>query len=331
MDEDAIVDADVGLQLIPEQASDYASQVDHLYYALLGLSALLIVILVGLVAVFGLRYRHSRQGDPGKLIPEDTGRRIEIGFALVLTVLFGGLFYWAGQLYMTLYGESYADMTINVIGKQWMWKAQHPDGTREINTLHVPVGETIRLRLTSQDVIHSFSIPVLRLKRDVVPGMYTTVQFRATKAGEFRLFCAEFCGTEHSRMRGRVVLMSPSDYQDWLTRNGADERPAVAGKQLFLSYGCSGCHMGDPTRAPTLDGLYGRTVPLASGDTIVADEAYIRDSILQPQKHVVAGFQPIMPSFSGQISESEIFEIIAYIQSLKPGDWQQDDTSGATE
>ncbi len=328
----AIVDADIGLQLVPEQASDYATQVDQLYFALLGLSGLLIILLTGLILVFGWRYRQSRPGERGAAVSGKTSHRIEVGFALMLGLLFAGIFYWGSALYMNLYGDTQTDITINVVGKQWMWKVQHPDGTREINTLHVPAGETITLRLTSQDVIHSFSVPALRLKRDAVPGMYTTVHFKATKTGEFRLFCAEFCGDAHSRMRGRVVLMTPSDYQNWLSRNGAAEGPALAGKRHFRTYGCSGCHRsGSEASAPTLDGLYGRVVPLANGDTVEADSAYIRDSIVQPQKHVVAGFQPIMPSFSGQIPESEIFEIIAYIKSLKPGDWRMDEPAGATQ
>ena len=324
-DSPAIVDADRGYALIPEQASLYAREVDQLYYVLMGGSALLVLLLLGLIIVFGTRYRASKGGPRRQPVASKVGHRIEIGFAIVLASLFLGIFGWAAQLYLDLYDEDARGMVINVIGKQWMWKVQHPDGTREINTLHAPVGEQITLRLTSQDVIHSFSVPALRLKRDVVPGMYTTARFEATETGEFRLFCAEFCGNAHSRMRGRVVLMSRPDYQDWLERNGAARSPAVAGRQLFQSYGCSGCHYrGGAARAPSLDGLYGRVVPLAGGGTVEADAAYIRDSILRPQKHIVAGFEPIMPSFEGQISEDDIFQIIAYIRSLKPGDWMQD-------
>lgn len=325
----SIVDADLGLQIIPEQASGYAAQVDYLYFALLGLSALLIAVLVGLIVVFGWRYRHGREDVNRTPLAESTNKRIEIGFALMLLIVFLGTFVWAAHLYLTLYGEKEADITINVVGKQWMWKAQHPDGTREINTLHVPIGERIKLRLTSQDVIHSFSVPSLRFKRDAVPGMYTTANFKAEKTGEYRLFCAEYCGEAHSRMRGRLILMEPEAYQQWLSRNGTTESPEASGKQLFQSYGCSGCHQaGSEARAPALDGLYGGTVPLQGGGTVRADEAYLRDSIVQPQKHVVAGFEPIMPSFANQIPEGEIFEIIAYIKSLKPGDWRQDDTQG---
>lgn len=325
-----IVDADIGLHVIPPQASDYAAQVDYLYYGLLGLSAVLIIVLIGLVVVFGWRYQHDRKNVNRAAVPRRAQKRIELAFILGLGALFVGTFYWGAHLYMAIYGERDADITINVVGKQWMWKAQHPDGTREINTLHAPIGETIQIRLTSQDVVHSFYVPALRLKRDAVPGMYTTAYFKATKAGEYRLFCAEYCGLAHSRMRGRVVLMTPEDYQQWLSRNGTSDSPEVAGKRLFESYGCGGCHMSaSVARAPSLDGIYGRTVPLENGGTVVADDAYLHDSIVQPLKHVVAGFAPVMPSFEGQIPEGEIFEIIAYIKSLKPGDWRQDDAEGA--
>lgn len=321
MTQRAIIDPDIGLRLIPEQVSSYAGQVDRLYFALMGLSGLLVLTLAGLIAVFGFRYRQSSKAPRGPRVSNKLGQRLEIGFALLLGASFTGLFIWAGILYLDLHADVETDTTINVIGKQWMWKAQHPDGTREINTLHIPVDQTIRLRLTSQDVIHSFFLPALRLKRDAVPGTYTYIQLTATQPGEYRLFCTEFCGLDHSRMRGRLVVLSQPDYQAWLSREGQGPSPESAGEDLFQSYGCSGCHQDESsTQAPPLAGVFGRTVPLASGGTTVADEAYLRDSILQPQKHVVAGYEPIMPSFSGQISEGEILQIIAYLKSLQPGD-----------
>lgn len=321
MTQRAIIDPDIGLQLIPEQVSSYAGEVDRLYFALMGLSGLLVLTLAGLVLVFGFRYRQSNQAPRGPKVSNKAGQRLEMGFALLLGASFMGLFVWAGMLYLDLHADAETDTTINIVGKQWMWKAQHPDGTREINTLHIPVNETIRLRLTSQDVIHSFSLPALRLKRDAVPGNYTYIRLTATQPGEYRLFCAEFCGLDHSRMRGRLVVLSQPDYQAWLSREGKGPSPESAGEELFQSYGCSGCHQDESsTQAPPLAGVFGRSVPLASGGTVVADEAYIRDSILQPQKHIVAGYEPIMPSFSGQISEDEILQIIAYLKSLQPGD-----------
>lgn len=312
-----------GLYLLPEKISEHAGRVDLLYLGLIVLSALLVFILVALVVGFGWRYRASSHANRETKTTERAGRRLEMSVALVIFASFLVLFAWAGSLYLDAYRGPSDATTINVVGKRWMWKVQHPDGTREINTLHVPVGQTIRLRMTSQDVIHSFYIPALRLKRDVLPDAYTEAWFTANRTGEFWLFCAEYCGKDHSRMRGRVVVLDRSEYQEWLSREGQGAAPEVEGERLFRSYGCSGCHLGrSDVRAPSLAGIHGRTVPLASGETIVADEGYLRDSIVLPQKHVVAGYEPIMPSYSGQISEGEILQIIAYLQSLEPGDWE---------
>lgn len=313
------------LHIMPEQASAHAGRVDDLFLALGIYSVLLLAILVILIVYFGIRYRAGSPG--GRTGPNPSGHWPEITFASVLFVTFLGFFIWGGELYLDIYRGPKDATTINVVGKQWMWKVEHPDGTREINTLHVPVGETFRLRLSSQDVIHSFFVPALRLKRDAVPGMHNTAWFTATRPGTYHLLCAEYCGTDHSRMRGKVVVMSRADYQDWLTRQGHGAKPAVLGKQLFHSHGCSGCHMGKANvRCPDLAGIYGRTVPLAKGNVIMVDEAYIRDSILQPSKQIVAGYAPIMPSFSGRISEGELQNIIAYIRSLRPGEWELENT-----
>ncbi|WP_250461801.1 cytochrome c oxidase subunit II [Microbulbifer litoralis] len=313
----AIEDPQIGLKLIPEQASEYAQQVDFLYYALLGISGLLMGILAALVVVFAVRYRRSLRRERGELIAERSGRRLEIGFALLLCLSFIGLFYWGSQLYLHLYSATDADVTIDAVGKQWMWKFQHPDGTREINTLHLPVGETVALRITSQDVIHSLSLPAFRLKRDAVPGMYTRAQFTPTRAGTYRLFCAEYCGTDHARMRGKVVVLERADYQQWLAGKVDVPDRAEAGAQLFQSLGCGACHKADGSGlAPALQGVFGSRVKLADGSEVVADEAYIRDSIVEPQAQLVAGYQPVMPSFSGQVSEEEILQLISYIQSL---------------
>ncbi|WP_348675765.1 cytochrome c oxidase subunit II [uncultured Abyssibacter sp.] len=312
-----------GLALHPAQASTSAAQVDALFWVLVAVCAALVLTLVGLVIWFSVRYRAgSDRPRPGG-IPDKLGHRIELGGAAGLTIAFIALFAWAGSLYLYLYRDPGGDLlTINVIAKQWMWKLQHPNGAREINTLHVPTGQRVRLRITSQDVIHSLYIPAFRLKRDAVPRLYTTAWFEATEPGEYHLFCAEYCGTDHSRMRGKVVVMTPQDYADWAQENGEGESPARAGERLFTAYGCSGCHRGDGTvRAPRLDGIAGRPVVLASGGTVIADGAYLRDSILLPQKHVVAGYEPVMPSYQGQIGEDEILQIVTYLQSLSPGDW----------
>jgi cytochrome c oxidase subunit 2 len=208
-------------------------------------------------------------------------------------------------------------MQIFIVGKQWMWKAQHPGGQREINELHVPLGQTVRLVLTSQDVIHSFYIPAFRLKHDVVPGQYETFWFKATEPGEFRLQCAEYCGTQHAHMGGKVVVMRPAEYAQWLTNQGSSETLAQQGEALFRKYGCSGCHGANSTvHAPSLAGVYGSLVHLEGGATVVADDRYIRDSILLPRSQIVAGYPPIMPSFAGQIGEDDLLKLVAYIQSL---------------
>src|SRR5207248_93565 len=193
-----------------------------------------------------------------------------------------------------------------VVAKQWMWKVQHPGGQREINELHVPVGRSVRLIMASEDVIHSFFMPALRVKRDVVPGRYQNLWFRAEKTGVFQLLCAEFCGTDHSRMTGRIVVMTAADYESWLSRQDVNDTLASEGAALFRQLGCSGCHLGQGTvRAPPLDGLYGRPVPLHDGTIVVADERYIRDAILLPKSQVAAGYEPVMPSFAGQVSEDD--------------------------
>ena len=229
-----------------------------------------------------------------------------------------GVFVWATVLYFHLITPPPNAMEMYVVGKQWMWKLQHPEGKKEINELHVPLGESVRLTMTSEDVLHSFYIPAFRVKKDVVPGRYTNLWFKATQVGSYHLFCAEFCGTEHSRMIGTVHVLEPQDYEAWLTGGSANEPMEVAGERLFEQYACHTCHKMDGTgRGPSLSGLFGKTVALEGGGTAVVDEAYIRESILNPSAKIMAGYKPIMPTFKGQISEEGIIQLIAYIKSLK--------------
>lgn len=316
---------DPGLLLWPPSASTSAEWVDTLFFVLLGGSVLVTLVVAVLIALFCWRYRAGAQVRRGPGLTTRGAHRLEFGVAAAITVGFLAVFVWSATLYLQLYRPPPGDaLIINVVGKQWMWKLQHPDGSREINTLHVPAHRKVRLRITSADVIHSFYVPAFRLKRDAVPGLYTNMWFETTKPGRYHLYCAEYCGTQHSHMRGQVVVMAPADYQAWLEKTGFDKSPAAVGQALFQAHGCSGCHRGDSVaRAPSLAGIYGRPVPLAGGGTIIADEAYLRDSILLPTKHVVAGYAPVMPSFAGQISEAEILQIIAYIKSLDPGDWER--------
>lgn len=198
-----------------------------------------------------------------------------------------------------------------------MWKVQHPGGQSEIDEVHIPLGKAMRLVLASQDVIHSFFIPAFRVKHDAVPGTYETFWFTANQKGVFKLECSEFCGTEHAHMIGQVVVMEAGDYAHWLTEQGVHESLAQEGEALFRRYGCSGCHGGNSAvHAPSLEGIYGHLVHLQDGSTVVADERYIRDSILLPSKQIVAGYAPIMPSFAGQIGEEDLLKLVAYIQSL---------------
>jgi cytochrome c oxidase subunit 2 len=200
-----------------------------------------------------------------------------------------------------------------------MWKAQHPGGQREINALHVPAGQDVRLVMASQDVIHSFFIPALRIKQDVVPGRYETMWFRADKVGRYHLFCAEYCGTDHAHMGGWITVMNPREYADWLQAQGGQQTLAAQGEQLFRRYGCSGCHEpGGTVRAPNLHGVFGGPVPLSDGSVVIADEAYVRDSILDPKGQVAAGYAPVMPTFAGQVSEDDLAKLVAYIESIGP-------------
>lgn len=209
-------------------------------------------------------------------------------------------------------------MNVSVVGKRWMWKLQHPTGQREINELHVPVGRAVKLTLTSEDVIHSFFVPAFRIKKDAVPGRYNVAWFQATKVGSYHLFCAEYCGTEHSKMIGKVVVMEPEDYQTWLAGGPPPESPVVQGEQLFAELNCVTCHRPDSAgRGPVLNGIFGRGVKLASGDTVVADEVYVRESIVNPATKVVAGYQPVMPTYQGLVTEEQLIALIAYIESLQ--------------
>jgi len=229
-----------------------------------------------------------------------------------------GIFGWGAWLYFSEYRPPAGALEVRVVAKQWMWKLQHPGGKREINELHVPVGQPVQLAMISEDVIHSFYVPAFRIKRDVLPGSYSECWFQATRTGEFHLFCAEYCGTNHSRMTGRVVVMEPAEYETWLSGGTSNEPPALAGKRLFEELRCVTCHMpGQGTmRGPPLDNVFGHDVKLKGGETVTADENYLRESILRPRAKIVEGFQPIMPSFDGQVDEEQLLHLIAYIKSL---------------
>jgi cytochrome c oxidase subunit 2 len=227
------------------------------------------------------------------------------------------IFVWGAGLYFAMSRPPDDALDIYVVGKQWMWKFQHLDGQREINELHVPAGRAIRLIATSEDVIHDWFVPAFRVKADVIPGRYVNIWFQATKPGRYHLFCAEYCGTKHSGMTGEVVVMQPREYQVWLGGGETGGTLASAGERLFVDLACNTCHRPDSQgRGPVLDGLIGRTVKLQSGESIVADEAYVRESILNPSAKITSGYQPIMPTFQGLVTEEQVLQIIEYVKSL---------------
>jgi cytochrome c oxidase subunit II len=303
------------LPLFPEQASTFAERVDALYYYLLSVSGFFVLLIFALIFYFAVKYRRRSEGEQ---TPPILGSiPLEVVWIVIPFILVMIMFVWGASLYFTAFSPPANAMEIFVIGKQWMWKVQHPEGRREIDELHVPVGYPVKLTITSQDVIHSFYIPAFRIKMDAVPGRYTSTWFEASKTGTFHLFCAEYCGTAHAGMGGRVVVMKPSEYEQWLRTGAPEDSLVAAGGRLFQQLGCSGCHSQNSIiRAPLLDGIYGKPVPLQSGQVVLADESYIRDSILLPQKDVVAGYAPVMPPFQGRISEEELMQIIAYIRFL---------------
>ena len=297
-------------------ASATGMEIDHLIWALLAVSAGMLALVFGLMLLFVIRYRASSPVDRGHPA-EEKSWRIEIGWTAATLAAFFGLFLWGDLLYERLYLPPADAFKVFVVGKQWMWKLEYPGGQREINSLHVPAGRPVELILTSEDVIHDFSVPALRVKQDVVPGRYESVWFEATRPGTYHLFCTQFCGTDHAAMGGTVTVLSEADFTQWLGRQDSDGTLAAAGRELFLSRGCDGCHGGRGTvRAPALEGLFGGPVTLADGGTAVADEAYLRDAILRPDRLRVAGYPAVMPSFAGRLDEDELLKLVAYIESL---------------
>lgn len=296
-------------------ASAMAGRIDALLLVLMVVSVFVVGGIMALIGWFAFRYR---RGSPAARGPAPSrSRTLETLWITVPLLVFLIIFVWAAVLYRELRSPPPDALAINVVAKQWMWKMQHPGGQREINELHVPVGRSIKLTMTSQDVIHSFFVPAFRVKQDVLPERYTTLWFEPSREGEYALLCAEFCGTGHSRMTGRVVVMAPSAYEQWLERNPGAGSLAEQGEVVYRRHGCSGCHGQSATvHAPSLAGIYGRREPVEDGGTVMVDEGYIRDSILRPAKEVVAGYPPIMPSYQGQLGEEEILALVAYIRSL---------------
>ena len=300
-------------QLLQQSASTIADRTDLLFTAMLVLCGAIALAIGAAIVFFCVRYRQGNVVDRG-LVARKLG--LEVAWIGIPLVLFIGVFVWAGHDFVALYRVPDDALPVYVVAKQWMWKLQHRNGRREINELHVPLGQPVRLVMTSQDAIHSFFVPAFRLKQDVVPGRYTGLWFTPSRLGEFHLFCAEYCGSDHSQMIGRIVVMTPADFARWLDADTSNPSLAQYGFALFRQLGCSGCHAaGSTVHAPSLAGLIGRQVHLQDGRTIVADDNYVRDSILLPRKDVVAGFEPVMPSFAGQVSEEDIQALVAYLRA----------------
>jgi len=304
-----------GFQLFPDQASSFAPGVDALYAFLLMIAAFFTILIFLAIVVLSLYYRRSAVRDRKQRVSAKLWilEAVWIVVPLVLTMV---MFVWGAAAYFEQRVMPTNAIELTVVGKQWMWKIQHPQGRSEINELHVPLGQPVVLRMVSEDVIHSFYLPAFRVKMDVLPQRYTSLWFQATKPGRYHLFCAEYCGTEHADMSGHVIVMQPAEYAEWLA-GGEEQPPVSAGEQLFTRRGCNTCHFqGDQARGPSLANLFGQPVQLADGTVVTADEAYLRESILNPAAKTVAGYQTIMPTFEGQLSEEQIFHLIEYIKSL---------------
>jgi cytochrome c oxidase subunit II len=304
------------IPFMPEQASTFAWEVDLFYYFLILLTVAFSVAIGAAILVFAIQYRRKSAGE----IPEqiEGNMKLEIAWSVIPFLITLVIFAWGAKLYYQMYTDPKEALEIFVTGKQWMWRAQHPDGQREINTLHVPVGRRVKLTMTSEDVLHAYFIPDFRSKTDVVPGRYTTSWFEPTKTGAFHIFCAEYCGTKHSGMIGTVTVMEPADYQAWLNNTTREATPAEAGAKLFASLACNNCHGGQlDMRGPALEGVYGSPQTLDNGSKVVADDTYLRESILNPNAKRVAGYGAVMPTFQGQVTEEQVAQLIAYIKSIQ--------------
>lgn len=293
------------------------SEVDALFAFLVAVSAFFTVLIFAAIFIFAIKYRRRSERELPR--PVHGNLPLEIAWSVIPFGITMVMFVWGADLFFRESRPPDNATQIYVVGKQWMWKLQHMDGHREINELHVPVGRPVKLTMTSEDVIHSFFVPAFRVKEDVVPGRYSTLWFTPTIPGKYHLFCAEYCGTNHSRMGGWIYVMGPEEYQTWVSGGAPMGSLAEEGGKLFESLACANCHHLDGSgRCPTLVNVYGHQVELATGNKVTADEAYIRESILQPNAKVVSGFQPIMPSFQGLVTEEGVLELIEYIKSLSP-------------
>jgi cytochrome c oxidase subunit 2 len=301
--------------LFPVEASTIAPYADALYFFLLLITIVGLTLVSILVFGFAIRYRKERNPVATQI---EGSTLLEATWTIIPLALFLICFVWGALLYFRIYTPPPNSMNIYVVGKQWMWKAEHPGGQHEINALHVPTGQPIQLTMISQDVFHSFSIPDFRVKREVIPGRYSTVWFEATTPGTYHIFCTQYCGTKHAGMIGEVTVMTPEDYKKWTEGSTSGMSLAQNGERLFASMGCNACHSGNAAaRGPSLAGVYGSKLTLTSGQQVLVNDAYLRDAILNPSQHLTAGYAPIMPTYQGQISEEGLIDLVEYLKSLK--------------
>ncbi|MGC1201177.1 MAG: cytochrome c oxidase subunit II, partial [Candidatus Acidiferrales bacterium] len=300
--------------LRPPVASTIAQGVDNLYFALTAITLFFTVLIFVVIFYFMIRYRRR---SPDEVPPPETDDNLplEIAWTVIPMGICAVLFVWGAMLYVHNSRPPASSSEIFVVGKQWMWHIQHPEGVREINELHVPVNTPIKVTMTSQDVIHDFYIPAFRVKKDVLPGRYTSIWFEATQTGTYHLFCAQYCGADHSGMIGWVYVMNPTDYAAWLAGGVKTESMAQTGERLFSQFGCNTCHTGNGTgRGPSLAGIYGKPEKLSNGESKVVDEAFIRQAIVNPNSVTLPGYLPVMPTFQGQMNEEQVLDLIAYVQ-----------------
>jgi cytochrome c oxidase subunit 2 len=314
----------LNFQLFPNAGSALANRVDLLFFTWLAIASFMALAIALLIVFFAVKYRHGSKANRDIATGPEALRaqhKLEIAWIGIPLVIFLSMFAWAAMLFYDHADAPANSMEIYVVGKQWMWKLQHTGGQREINELHVPAGRPVKLIMTSEDVIHDFYLPVFRVKQDVLPGRYTSLWFNADTPGDYHLFCSQYCGTDHSRMVGRVVVMPPAAFQAWLDGSGAAQSMTAQGAADFRKYGCSGCHaQGAAVSAPKLAGLFGNKVQLTNGATVTADERYLRDSIMLPAKEITAGYTAIMPTYQGQLNEEQLLGLIEYIKSLHAPD-----------
>jgi cytochrome c oxidase subunit 2 len=304
-----------GIPLFPERASTFAGEVDALYFFLVGLSVVMSVLIATLVVGFAIAFHRRHDDEVGAEV--HGGLMLELAWTFVPFVIAMVIFFWGAKVYFVMASPPRETLNIYVVGKQWMWKIQHTTGQREINELHVPVGRPVKLVMTSEDVIHNFSIPAMRVKADVIPGRFVQIWFEPTRPGTYQIFCAEYCGTQHSGMIGQVVVMEATAYQTWLSGGAGEGSLASTGEKLFTDLACNTCHRPDSRgRGPVLQNVFGHPVQLHDGTVVNADENYLRESILTPAARLTAGYQPVMPAFQGLVSEEQLLALIEYIKSL---------------